>query len=95
MSNTDIAIQAANDLIKAIQQPPSPTPFAQVGNQQMEALKQLAEFFQQHSQLKNTTLPRVLTKEPAQLPRVTTLPLSPSTTRMRSHKTCNHTNCQT
>jgi hypothetical protein len=66
MSSTDIAIQAANELIQAIQDPQPATLFAQVGTQQLKALQQLADIFQGHSQ----QLPRVPNKNSQQLPRV-------------------------
>jgi hypothetical protein len=42
MTPTNIAVKAANDLITVIDQPTLATPFPQVGAQQLEAIKQLA-----------------------------------------------------
>jgi hypothetical protein len=74
MTATDIAIQAASDLVQVLKNPQPATPFDQVGTIQLEALKQLADIFQ-HTTTTSATAPRVPTPVERQaLPRVITTP---------------------
>jgi hypothetical protein len=79
MNSNDIAIKAANELITTLQNPLPATPFAQVGNQQLEALQQLAELFKTQHHNTDKRLPRVREPSPAPLPRVVNRILPPQT----------------
>ena len=54
---TDIAIKAAHDLVSVLKQPTPSTPFAHIGHNQLQAIDQLADIFNQHRR-KNTTTRR-------------------------------------
>jgi hypothetical protein len=45
---TDVAIQAAHDLIQVVQQKQPSTAFAHIGINQLEAIKQIAGIFNNH-----------------------------------------------
>jgi hypothetical protein len=59
MTTYEIAIQAASDLIAAINQPTANTTMAPIGNKQMEAIRQIADLYQQHTLKQSEILPRV------------------------------------
>jgi hypothetical protein len=47
MTTNEIAIQAAEDLIAAINQPTPTTPISPIGDKQMEAIKHLSDLYSQ------------------------------------------------
>eukprot|EP00957_Ditylum_brightwellii_P038572 2915577-Ditylum_brightwellii.AAC.1 len=57
-SSADAATRAALDLIEAIENPHPATPFPNIGNAQMSALKTLSDIFHQALQPAPTTLPK-------------------------------------
>jgi hypothetical protein len=45
---TDVAIQASHDIIKVLPQKKTSTPLAHIGNDQLEAIQQIADIFNSH-----------------------------------------------
>jgi hypothetical protein len=83
-SSADAATQAARDLISALQNPAPAAPFATLGNEQLHAIRKLADIFQVATESPTTaapnpvSLPRVPTAtNPVASPRVTTTPVAP------------------
>jgi hypothetical protein len=87
MNTDEIAIQAAEDLIAAINQPTARKPNSAIGDKQMEAIRQLSDLYQQHTLKQRTQLPRVPPKQHATLPRVAAQPSQQSTTNRETDKT--------
>jgi hypothetical protein len=73
VSPTNVAQQAAKDIIQVLRNPKPSTPFAHVGHNQKVALQQLANIFQPYTTKPNNypvTLPRVPSPMAVSLPRV-------------------------
>jgi hypothetical protein len=90
MTTDKIAIQAASDLIAAINQPTANTTMAPIGDKQMEAIRQIAILYQQHTLKQSETLPRVPLKHPTSFPRVAAPPSQTATTNLDT--STNHMN---
>jgi hypothetical protein len=82
---TDVAIQASHDILKVLQQKKPSTPLAHIGNDQLEAIQQIADVFNNHIKKQepdnnhenNQPVPPKLPRVPA--PRTQTLPRVPAT----------------
>jgi hypothetical protein len=66
----------------AVQHPSPATPFAPVGNQQLEALKQLADIFQRTTNTPSKTIPKAPPTREQPLPSVLNKPLPPALPRV-------------
>jgi hypothetical protein len=86
MSTDDIAIQAAEDLIAAINQPITKKSICPIGNKQMEAIRQISDLYQQHTLNQRKPLRRVPPKQRASFPRVATQPNQQSTTNRETRR---------
>jgi hypothetical protein len=80
MTTDEIAIQAAEDFIVAINQPITKTPISLIGDKQMEAIRQLSDLYQQHTLNQRKLLPRVPPKQLASFSRVAAQPSQQSNT---------------
>jgi hypothetical protein len=79
MTTDKIAIQAAEDLIAAINQPITKMPISPIGDKQMKAIRQISDLYQQHTLNQRELLPRVPPKQLASFPRVAAQPNQQST----------------
>jgi hypothetical protein len=79
-SSADIAISAAQDLIRALRFPSSAAPIAPISDSNLTALKQLAQIFENATA--TTTAPEIakITPKPAPPPTQQALPTKPVTT---------------
>jgi hypothetical protein len=73
LTSAEIAIQAAQQLSKALSQPMPKTPFANIGQEQLDAIRQLSTIFQAVNN-SNTTKP-THAFPPSQTPTVPTVPI--------------------
>jgi hypothetical protein len=80
MTTDEIAIQATEDLIAAINQPITKPPISQIGDKQMKVIRQILDLYQQHTRNQREPLPRVPPKQPASFLRVAAQPSQQSTT---------------
>jgi hypothetical protein len=94
MSTDEIAIQAAEDLIGAINQPITKTPICPIGDKQMKAIRKISDLYQQHTLNQRKPLPRVPPKQRASFPRMATQPNQQSTTNRNTNtiNACNSPN---
>lgn len=77
LSSSDAAIAAAQDLVHALQNPAPAAPFTNIGDQQIAALKQLADIFQNATATKKEPPARV--EQPAPAPPARVAPEEPPT----------------
>jgi hypothetical protein len=79
---TDVAIQAAHDLIQVVQQKQPSTAFAHIGTNQLEAIKQIAGIFNNHIKTQEPEKTNMNNQPvPSKLPRVPT-PITPTLPRV-------------
>jgi hypothetical protein len=77
-TQTDIAVQAATELVKVLHNPLPATPFTTVGTKQIAALKQLAKIINHRITTEPQPPPRVTASVPPAPPRVEPTVVSPS-----------------